>query len=51
MKRPHRRIHLIAWAILAPSSLAAAAFFWSERPATPYADPPAVLQKNNSTTE
>lgn len=43
MKRPHRRMHLLMWAVLAPSTALAAIFFWSMRPATPYSDlPPGV---------
>jgi len=44
MKRPHRRIHLVAWLIIAPVAAAAGFLFWTQRPATPYTDdlPPAI---------
>ena len=38
MKRPHRRIHLLAWLALAPATALAGLWFWTQRPQTPYAD-------------
>jgi hypothetical protein len=43
MKRPHRRMHLLMWLLLAPATAIAGYLFWTMRPATPYADlPPAI---------
>ena len=38
MKRPHRRLHLLAWLALAPATAIAGFWFWTQRPQTPYAD-------------
>lgn len=44
MKRPHRRIHFIAWLILAPATLIAGAFAWMQRPQTPYSALPDTIE-------
>lgn len=45
MKRPHRRIHLLAWLLLAPATAIAGFYFWSQRPETPYTgDLPAGIE-------
>ncbi len=44
MKRPHRRVHLLVWAILAPATIAAGLFAWMQRPATPYSEIPGVIE-------
>lgn len=44
MKRPHRRIHFLAWLLLAPLTLILGLIAWSQRPETPYSDIPAAIQ-------
>ena len=44
MKRPHRRMHLFLWLILAPLTLIAGVFAWMQRPATPFTEIPGVIE-------
>lgn len=44
MKRPHRRIHLLMWLVLAPLTLIAGVFAWMQRPQTPYNEIPGVIE-------
>ena len=44
MKRPHRRVHFVIWAVLAPATALAAAIFWQMRPATPFSELPASIE-------
>ncbi|MEO1135930.1 MAG: hypothetical protein AAFW68_04850 [Pseudomonadota bacterium] len=43
MKRPHRRFHLIIWMLIAPFTLLAGLYFWTQRPMTPYSQLPASI--------
>ncbi len=47
MKRPHRRMHLMVWLIIAPVTAIVAFTFWDLRPVTPYDELPAAIQKLN----
>ena len=44
MRRPHRRMHLLLWALLAPATAIAAVIFWLDRPSTPLTDLPASIE-------
>ena len=47
MKRPHRRIHLLAWLLIAPLTAAAAAYFLTMKPSAPVTDiPPEIVESN-----
>ncbi len=51
MKRPHRRMHLFAWLILGPTILAMGIFAWLQRPETPYADIPDIIEDDKSSLD
>lgn len=43
VKRPHRRTHLLIWAIFAPLTAIAGTYFWTERPGEPVNDLPEAI--------
>ncbi|MEO1251818.1 MAG: hypothetical protein AAFW81_05670 [Pseudomonadota bacterium] len=47
MKRPHRRLHMMAWIVLAPLTLITGIFAWLQRPETPYSALPDTIQKSD----
>ena len=50
MKRPHRRIHLVVWLLLAPATAVAAIVAWTMRPQEAFTDlPPGVEALSNDT--
>ena len=44
MKRPHRRIHLMIWWLIAPATLAAGIVAWLQRPQTPFTELPTSIE-------
>lgn len=44
MKRPHRRFHLMIWLLLAPATMLAGVYFWTQRPETPYSELPSSIE-------
>ncbi len=44
MKRPHRRMHVLMWLVLAPATLIAGVFAWMQRPQTPFSEIPDAIE-------
>lgn len=51
MKRPHRRLHLLTWLLLAPVTALAGFWSWTQRPATPYSDLPPAIETIDTANE
>ena len=51
MKRPHRRLHLLMWLIIAPVTAIAGYLLWSARPDTPLSEIPAAADTTPDGTE
>ncbi len=51
MKRPHRGMHLLTWLILGPAILAVGIVAWLQRPETPYADIPDIIEADKSSLD
>ena len=45
MKRPHRRTHLLIWAIFAPVAAIVSVLAWMQRPGTPLSELPAGIEE------
>ncbi len=51
MKRPHRRVHLLMWLVIAPVTLIAGIFAWMQRPQTPFSEIPDAIQTIDARAE
>ncbi len=48
MKRPHRRLHLVMWVVLAPMTVILAVYFWTMRPMTPMSEIPSAIETSSA---
>ena len=51
MKRPHRRMHLMLWLLLAPATAAVAIVAWTMRPQDAFSDLPPGIETLSDDSE